>query len=253
MLLNLVTGIAVACAAVAVFLPAAQAAPGVVTSNVNVRSGPGTNYAAVDTILRGTPVDVQRCDGSWCYVAKSGPDGWISAAYLSAGGRPVNPTQPGLSFDFPVGPNGPDINIGVGRAPGAAARLASPGRPPAHRSSPAGRAGKSASTKTPASAATAAAMRKATRVRDLGRFSDRFSSIDNPERLEVQVCAERNLRDCRTYTTSASSLGDFNGVIRSIRDPLSVLVNQYLGAVPQGAALFFVRHKSRLDAVTRPR
>src|SRR5690606_10100826 len=108
-LLNFATGIAVAATAVVVFLPAAQAAPGTITSNVNVRSGPGTNYAVVDTARRGQQVDVQRCDGSWCYISKPGPDGWVSATYLNAGGRTVNPAQPGISFGFNV-PGGPSIN-----------------------------------------------------------------------------------------------------------------------------------------------
>ncbi|OYX01968.1 MAG: hypothetical protein B7Z15_19235, partial [Rhizobiales bacterium 32-66-8] len=56
MLLNVATGVAVAATAVVVFLPAAYAAPGVLTSNVNVRSGPGTNYAVVDTVRRGQQV-----------------------------------------------------------------------------------------------------------------------------------------------------------------------------------------------------
>ena len=75
MLLNVATGIAVAATAAAVFVPAAYAAPGMVTSNVNVRSGPGTNYGVVDTVRRGSQVDVQQCQGSWCFISKPGPDG----------------------------------------------------------------------------------------------------------------------------------------------------------------------------------
>lgn len=67
---------------------AATAAPAYVTSNVNVRSGPGTGYAIVDALRRGEQVDVQQCRGSWCYVEKRGPDGWVSANYLERGGRP---------------------------------------------------------------------------------------------------------------------------------------------------------------------
>ena len=95
MLLNIATGVAVAATALVVFLPAANAAPGTVTSNVNVRSGPGTNYAVVDTARRGERVDVQQCQGSWCYIEKSGPDGWVSSTYLSTGGGSVSPAQPG--------------------------------------------------------------------------------------------------------------------------------------------------------------
>lgn len=64
----------------------AFAAPAYATGNVNVRSGPGTQYSRVDTLRRGERVDVQQCRGSWCYVVKSGPDGWVSASYLSRTG-----------------------------------------------------------------------------------------------------------------------------------------------------------------------
>lgn len=67
---------------------AAFAAPAVSTGSVNVRTGPGTGYGVVDTLYRGQQVDVQQCSGSWCYVTKSGPDGWVSASYLSRGGNP---------------------------------------------------------------------------------------------------------------------------------------------------------------------
>ncbi len=65
---------------------AASAAPAVATSNVNVRSGPGTGYGIVDALRRGERVDIQYCRGSWCYIEKRGPDGWVSANYLSTGG-----------------------------------------------------------------------------------------------------------------------------------------------------------------------
>ena len=65
---------------------AALAAPAYATSNVNVRSGPGTGYGQVDVLHRGESVDIDYCRGSWCFVNKSGPDGWVSASYLSRGG-----------------------------------------------------------------------------------------------------------------------------------------------------------------------
>ncbi|WP_291364536.1 SH3 domain-containing protein [Devosia sp.] len=66
----------------------AFAAPAYATGNVNVRSGPGTGYSRIDTLRRGEQVDVVQCRGSWCYVEKRGPDGWVSANYLSRGGNP---------------------------------------------------------------------------------------------------------------------------------------------------------------------
>ncbi|HTO26987.1 MAG TPA: peptidase inhibitor family I36 protein, partial [Devosia sp.] len=54
-------------------------------------------------------------------------------------------------------------------------------------------------------------------VRNLADWADRISSVDNPDGLAVQVCSESSYRNCRTYTTSASSLGDFDDYIVSIR------------------------------------
>jgi hypothetical protein len=65
---------------------AVSAAPAIATGNVNVRSGPGTGYAVIDALRRGERVDIQYCRGSWCFVEKRGPDGWVSANYLSSGG-----------------------------------------------------------------------------------------------------------------------------------------------------------------------
>jgi uncharacterized protein YraI len=62
---------------------AALAVPAFATSNVNVRTGAGTGYGVVDVLRRGERVDIDYCRGSWCFVNKSGPDGWVSASYLS--------------------------------------------------------------------------------------------------------------------------------------------------------------------------
>ncbi|KRA97233.1 hypothetical protein ASD83_08765 [Devosia sp. Root685] len=76
---------ALATLAVLATTAAASAAPAIATGNVNVRSGPGTGYAVVDALRRGERVDIQYCRGSWCFVEKRGPDGWVSANYLSSG------------------------------------------------------------------------------------------------------------------------------------------------------------------------
>ena len=204
MLLNIATGIAVAATAAVVFLPAAYAAPGVVTSNVNVRSGPGTNYGVVDTVRRNTQVDVQQCQGSWCFIAKPGPDGWVSAQFLAAGGgAPVNPTQPGISFGFNIGPGGPSVNIGVGNQ-----------RPPVIVEPTYGEVCFYDRTRF---RGDSICLEEGDSTRNLGDWADRISSIENPDGLQVQVCSESNYRDCRTYTTSASSLGDFDDYIVSVR------------------------------------
>lgn len=212
MLLNIATGVAVAATATVVFLPAAFAAPGTVTGNVNVRSGPGTNYAVVDTARRGSTVDVQQCQGSWCYIVKPGPDGWVSSTYLSAGGgAPVNPQQPGLSFGFSTGPGGPTFNFGVGQQP-------QPQRPPVVRPPVVQPVfGEVCFYDRTRFRGDSFCLEQGESARDLRNWADRISSIDNQDGLQVQVCSEANYRGCRTYTTSASSLGDFDDYIVSVR------------------------------------
>ncbi|WIY51850.1 SH3 domain-containing protein [Devosia sp. YIM 151766] len=90
---------------------AASAAPAVATGNVNVRSGPGTSYGVVDTLRRGEQVDVQHCRGSWCFVEKRGPNGWVSANYLSSGDRGWNrPPPPPPVWTPPRPPRPPHWN-----------------------------------------------------------------------------------------------------------------------------------------------
>lgn len=213
-LLNIATGVAVAATAVVVFLPAAYAAPGTITSNVNVRQGPGTNYGVVDTVRRGTQVDVQQCQGSWCYISKPGPDGWVASTYLSAGGgSPVNPQQPGLSFGFSTGPGGPTINFGVGQQPQVQPQRPPVVRPPVVEPT----FGEVCFYDRTRFRGESFCLESGDRVGNLAAWTDRISSIDNPDGLQVQVCSESNYRDCRTYTTSASSLGDYDDYIVSVR------------------------------------
>ncbi|WP_202911173.1 SH3 domain-containing protein [Ancylobacter sp. TS-1] len=61
------------------------AAAAVVTSNVNIRSGPGTGYRVIGSLPAGARVNVGRCSGNWCRVA----GGWVSAGFLSGGGTSV--------------------------------------------------------------------------------------------------------------------------------------------------------------------
>ncbi len=63
---------------------AASAATAYASTTVNVRAGGGTGYAVVDVLQPGERVEVDYCRGTWCFVEKSGPDGWVSASYLSA-------------------------------------------------------------------------------------------------------------------------------------------------------------------------
>ena len=89
------------------------------TASVNVRSGPGTQYRVVDVLYPGENVNIETCRSSgWCLVSHSGPDGWVSARYLSNDGRdysnddrPVR-SSPNVTFSFSFG-RGSGYSIGT--------------------------------------------------------------------------------------------------------------------------------------------
>jgi uncharacterized protein YraI len=62
---------------------AAAAFPATVTTDLNVRSGPGTGYSIVDQLQAGDTVEVVESSGSWYQLADGG---WASASYLDADG-----------------------------------------------------------------------------------------------------------------------------------------------------------------------
>lgn len=61
-----------------------HAAPGVTTSNVNFRNGPGTGYESLGVLQAGTAVDILECNegGLWCAVAVGDQSGFVSGNYL---------------------------------------------------------------------------------------------------------------------------------------------------------------------------
>jgi Bacterial SH3 domain len=68
---------------------AAAAVPAVARSDLNVRSGPGTEYGVVGVIQSGETVDLGRCIGSWCRVAFGGGSGYANRSFLQiAAGAP---------------------------------------------------------------------------------------------------------------------------------------------------------------------
>jgi len=65
---------------------AALAVPATAQTDLNVRSGPGTQYPVVGSIQGGETVDAGACTGGWCRVSFSGGSGWASRSYLAMGG-----------------------------------------------------------------------------------------------------------------------------------------------------------------------
>ena len=92
---------------------AASAAPALVTGDLNLRSGPGTNFRVITVLPGGATVNVVDCGGGWCRVAWRGGDGFASRSYLDLGGpryaaapppRVYVAPPPVVTFGFGVGP-----------------------------------------------------------------------------------------------------------------------------------------------------
>jgi uncharacterized protein YgiM (DUF1202 family) len=69
----------------------------VTSATLNVRNGPGTNYAAFATLRRGQEVRVTGQSSGWYRIAVNGRTGYISASYtqvVAAGGKPTATATP---------------------------------------------------------------------------------------------------------------------------------------------------------------
>lgn len=62
----------------------ALAAPGIVTTTVSLKAGPGEGFPTVDRIPGGTRVNIHGCfrGKAWCDVSWSDDRGWVSSRYL---------------------------------------------------------------------------------------------------------------------------------------------------------------------------
>ncbi|WP_074443792.1 I78 family peptidase inhibitor [Saliniramus fredricksonii] len=99
---------------------AAMAASASASVDLNMRSGPGTQYRVVATIPRGGRVEVLGCSRGWCDVIWRGRRGYASGRYLSRGVAP----RSGGSFEIII----PFPGIEVRPAPPPRYRPAPPHR-----------------------------------------------------------------------------------------------------------------------------
>lgn len=65
------------------------------SANLNIRSGPGTNYRIVGSLKKGTKVTVTATSGSWSQI---GSGKWVSTSYLSA--SPVSSYSSNISTTY---------------------------------------------------------------------------------------------------------------------------------------------------------
>ena len=70
----------------AAILPAAAFAQtmGTVTADLNMRTGPGTNYKAIGTIPNGSSVEIEGCveGAGWCLLDYNGKTGYSDGSYV---------------------------------------------------------------------------------------------------------------------------------------------------------------------------
>ena len=96
---HLIAGLAIA---IGLGSTAHAATPGYATGNVNMRLGPSTSYAVIDTVPRGGRLTIFGClqGYAWCDVVYAGRRGWVSSRYLTSGERHVYRGGPGLGIPF---------------------------------------------------------------------------------------------------------------------------------------------------------
>lgn len=115
-------------AGAALILSAGAASAATITTDLNLRSGPGTGYRVVDAMPAGAHVAVLGCNGAWCRVNWHGEVGYASASFITGIGYAnngyVSPPYyeygyyPDYAYDYgddyPYGWYGPGVTFGFG-------------------------------------------------------------------------------------------------------------------------------------------
>lgn len=103
---------AIGVVAIALSATAALAVEAQATGWVNVRSGPNVSFSLLSHLQPGQGVNISHQSNGWCYVQKSGPDGWVSCRYLTAYTSYRDDEGPSISLRFGVTGRGMDHRIG---------------------------------------------------------------------------------------------------------------------------------------------
>lgn len=189
------------------------------TATVNVRNAP-VSGAVVDVLRPGQQVEIDRCVTSgWCYVIKPGPDGWVSARYLSNDDDSFD-DEDDVDFgdDRPSRPTRPDVDVSIGfGVPGFSFQIGSGGfdvrpiRP--------GRTDRVCFYEHVNFRGDSFCVRPGERLSNLGRWNDEISSIDVRGDAQALVCEDRNFNGrCVVVSRDLRDLGRRgNDEISSIR------------------------------------
>ena len=76
-------------------IASARGVDAIVTTNLNLRTGPGTQYPPITTLPAGAGVDILGCTPyRWCNIAWGGLRGWVAGGYLAQAGAPYYAAPP---------------------------------------------------------------------------------------------------------------------------------------------------------------
>ncbi len=199
------------------------------TSDLNVRTGPGTNFGIVDTLYAGEVVEATECQANgWCYVEHDGPDGWVSSSYLTMAPATPESSNPDCQLKLTIGPSGPSLEIVCGGdgGGGGGGGVTPPVGDEACFYTNSGFGGQHFCYAPGTMNSLASA------------FNNKISSIDLHGNAKVVICEKPNLKGfCRIGNNDEPALGSF------LNDRISSL-QVYVGApvVPPGNLACFYRN-----------
>lgn len=107
--------------ALALSATAALAVEATATVELNVRTGPGTNFGVIDTLAVGERVNTTECVSTgWCYVEQAEQNGWVSKNFLQAVPPPSSGGggAPDCELRLTLGGGSPRLELICETAPG---------------------------------------------------------------------------------------------------------------------------------------
>lgn len=181
---------------------------------LNVRSGPSTGYGVVDVLYAGETVNIQECVSSgWCAITHNGPDGWVSAKYLT-NIEDDRSSDDRYYRDDSRDDVSADINLSFG-VPGFSFRIGN-GRD--FRDRPGRHNGYVCFYSDFDYRGSRFCARPGDADRRLGSFNDRISSIRVIGDAQVKVCEDFNFNGrCAVLDRSRNLTGRNNDIISSYR------------------------------------
>ncbi len=202
---SLIKTAAMAGAAVTMSAMAAFAVQATATVELNVRTGPGTNFGVIDTLAYGEHVNTTECVSSgWCYIEQAEQNGWVSSSYLRAVPPPPPPAgtaAPDCKLTLTLGGGSPRLELVCTPAPGTGPMPPPPPPPPP--------VGAQACFYTGPNFQGTSFCYAPGQLSSLNaQFNNRISSVRVSHPLGVRLCTDNNLGGfCIDITSNRATLG----------------------------------------------